>query len=117
MEACALETHLFYMHTEEEVAELAAAVIPMRDSIAAVASSNERHHMHRIIEGKHFRLKHAKSMRAMLLRACKYTKLHLGEYFPILQHDVLVNVQRLEDAVDAYWLNFKELRQQTIAMP
>lgn len=112
-----VDSNIYYTHTEEEVADLAAAIIPLMDSIKAVSSAAERHHMRRIISCKHFRLKQAKSVKAMLLRSCKYARAHLGEYFPLLQQDVLINTQRLEDAVNAYWLVFKALREQIIALP
>lgn len=112
-----VDSNIYYTHTEQEVAGLAAAIIPLMDSINAVSTAAERHHMRRMIGCKHFRFKQAQGVKAMLLRSCKYTKVHLGEYFPLLQHDVLINTQRLEDAVNAYWLTFKKLREQTIALP
>ena len=111
-----VDSNIYYTHTLEEIAELAAAIVPLMDSVAIVSTPGERHHMRRILAGKHFRLKHAKAVKNMLLRACKYTKLHLAEYFPLLHHDVLVNTQRLEDAVSAYWADFKRLRDETIAV-
>jgi hypothetical protein len=104
----------YYRHNPEEVEELSRALIPMMEHVRAVSSGFERGTLKLMLGGEFFRLKDANKVKAMLVRAVKHSRATLCEYFPSLQHDVLVNAQLLEDATNRYWRTFDRLREETL---
>lgn len=109
-----VDTHLHFIHQPHEVEELTKAVIPMAEYISAVCQPDERHKLKLIIGCKYFRAKEARKVRDMLLRACKYARANLGDYFPTMQSQILVNSKILEDATNKYWARFERLRDEAV---
>jgi hypothetical protein len=108
-----VDANIHYRHSLDEVEELSRAVIPLRDSIVAVSTGLERGKMHAILRGDYFRYRDAERMRAMLVRAIKYQKMHLGEYFPEMRAQVLLNTRILEEETKRYWNRFSRLAEET----
>jgi hypothetical protein len=50
----------------------------------------------------------------MLLRACKYARAHLADYFPTMQGQIMINAETLENATEYYWATFERLKEETI---
>lgn len=109
-----LDSHIHYKHSSQEVAALNRALIPMAEHVAAVAKSDEKYKLKLVTTGKYFRVREARAVRNMLLRACKHARAHLGDYFPMMQAGILQQTQELEDATNAYWVTFEQLREETL---
>jgi hypothetical protein len=109
-----IDATVFYKHSPEEVAALNAATIPMADHIKAVALSFERSKTKAILAGEYFRAKDAALMRTMLLRAANHARYHLDEFFPMMRNEVITSAEELEEAVLAYWQEFRRLQNEAI---
>lgn len=109
-----VDSHIFFLHSADEVDDLDKAAIPMAEYIAIVASPLERKTLKRILKGKYFRLQDARKTKNMLLRACKYARAHLSDFFPILQAGIVTNALVLENATIAYWNRFERLREEVV---
>jgi hypothetical protein len=113
MQQSEIEAHVHFRHNDaREVAELDQAVIPMSEYIAAVSTPYQRRHMRTILDGQYFRDYQAISMVAMLLRAAKYAKLHLSDYFPLMRAQILDDALALEQAALEYKDRFEQLKRQ-----
>jgi hypothetical protein len=108
-----VDSNIFYRHKPEETEELDRAIIPLAEVIAVVGSPNDRGKMRRILRGKYFQAKDARRMRDMLLRACKYAKAHVGDYFPLMRQQILTNSLILERATQSYWIIFERMRKES----
>jgi hypothetical protein len=108
------DAHIHYRHSEEEVAQLAKAVVPLHDAIVAVSSPAQRGKLTTILRGNYFRRGDIVVTRAMLLRAVKYARAHLGDYFPVMRQQLLEDAQALEDALVAYWTQFAEEAHESV---
>ena len=108
-----MESVIHFRHAQAEVAQLERTAIPLMDCIKAVAYPTELPMMRRIFGGEYFRLREDERVRAMLLRSIKYAKANLNEYFPQMRDGVLINCQRLDDALSWYWGEFQRLRHET----
>jgi hypothetical protein len=109
-----IDAHIHYRHTPEETAALTAAVIPMAEYIKAVAGASFYGRIKNILGGAYFRLGEASSMRAKLLQAAKRAKASLGDYFPAMRKEILINAQILEEATHDYWATLELARRQTV---
>ena len=114
MNADAVDSHILYRHTPEEVAALIGAAIPMAEFIKAVSKADELYKYKLVTTGKYFRVREARRVRDMLLRACKYARAQLGNYFPMMQAGILLNAQLLENATNEYWKMLQALRDESI---
>lgn len=103
-----------YRHCPEEVAELAGAIVPLNESIRRVSNHYQRQILKAILMGDFFRYQDAAQVKGMLLRAVKHSRATLGEFFPMLQAQALMDAQALEDATNRYWRKFATLREETI---
>lgn len=101
-----VDAHVHFKHSEEEVAALNQAVVPLHDNIVAVSSPNERGNMRRILNCNYFRRRDAAAMHKMLIRAVKHSRANLQDYFPMMRAQILEQAQALEDAVTEYWREF-----------
>lgn len=101
-----VDAHVHFKHSEDEVAALAKAIVPLHDNIVAVSSPNERGNMRRILNGNYFRRRDAQGMHRMLIRAAKHSRANLQDYFPMMRSTILEQAQELEDAATAYWARF-----------
>lgn len=101
-----VDAHVHFKHSEDEVAALNKAIVPLHDNILAVATPNERGNMRRILNCNYFRRRDAQRMQSMLIRASKHAKANLADYFPMMRQSVLEQAQALEDATVAYWAQF-----------
>jgi hypothetical protein len=110
----AIEAHVFYKHDPRETQALRAAVIPMAAHIKAVSQGHDRSKMREILEGEYFRVKDADRMRCVLLRATRHARAHLVEYFPIVRSEIMTNAEELEQAVEDYWEEFKQMVNETV---
>jgi hypothetical protein len=109
-----VDSHVFYRHIVAEVEVLRKAVEPFHDNILAVSRANERRQMKHVLGGDYFRRRDAIAMKNMLLRAAKHVRANLGDYFPVMRAQLLIDAQALEDAVVAYWANFSNLAHETV---
>jgi hypothetical protein len=109
-----MDAVIHYRHAPEEIVDLELAIAPLMDSIRRVATKYQRASLKRILGCEFFRAREAATMRNMLIRAVKYSRASLNEYFPLMQQDVLLQAQALEDAVNAYWTNFRYLREEIL---
>jgi hypothetical protein len=114
MDISNIQATVFYKHQPEEVAALSAAIVPMADHIRAVSGGFERIKTKAILNGEHFRAGDAKVMRNMLLRAAKYARIHLDEYFPTMRDGLIESAEQLEEAVADYWREFHRLQNELI---
>lgn len=112
-----VDSHIHYKHSPDEVAQLAKAVVPMRDSILAVSAPWERAKMKMILRGDYFRRADALHMKNMLLRAVKHSRANLSDYFVILRQQILKDSQDLEDSAKEYWREFSKESAQKIPTP
>jgi hypothetical protein len=102
-----VDSHIHFKHSPGEVERLSQAIIPMAEHIAAVGSPYERGTMRRILNGKYFRQRDAAMTHAMLIRASKYCRAHLADYFPLMREGLLAQSQELEEAANEYWHQFQ----------
>jgi hypothetical protein len=109
-----IQAHIHFQHSAEEVAELKRAIIPMQEYIRAVGSQSERAKMRAVLGCEYFRARAASDMIGMLIRASKYAKLHLGDYFPLMRSGILDDALVLEEAVSNYKAAFAELKNVTL---
>jgi hypothetical protein len=103
-----------YQHLPEEVAELATAIVPLRENIRAVATQSERDRMRAILGGEQFRYRDAKAMKKMLSRAANHARANLGNYFPLMHQEILAAAENLEEAVKHYWAEFETQEREII---
>lgn len=101
-----VDAHVHFKHSEDEVAALNKAIVPLHDNILAVSSPNERGNMRRILNCNYFRRRDAQAMHRMLIRAVKHSRANLQDYFPMMRGTILEQAQELEDAASAYWVQF-----------
>jgi hypothetical protein len=109
-----IHAHIHFQHSSNEVAGLNEAIAPMMDSIGAVARHGELAAMRHILDCEYFRAMHARAMISMLMRAIKYARANLADYFPMMRAGVLEQAQALEDAVTNYRVTFEALKQRTL---
>jgi hypothetical protein len=109
-----IEAHIHFKHLAGEVEALNRAIIPMAECIVAVSSGLERQKMRQILGCNYFRARNAANMTAMLLRASKYAKLHLGDYFPMMRAQILDDALALESAAMEYRSAFDALKNETL---
>lgn len=109
-----VEAQVFFRHTSDETTELARAVIPLDEHIRAVAHQAERQKMRRLLNGENFTLADATKVRTMLRRAANYARNHVSDYFPIMQPQLLINIETLEQALEEYWYYFQLQRKHTV---
>lgn len=109
-----MDAVIHYRHAPEEVIDLELATIPMADSIKRVSTWQARTSLKRILGCEFFRAREATTVRNMLIRATKQSRATLNEFFPMMQHDVLLQSQALEDATKRYWANFQRLREESL---
>jgi hypothetical protein len=114
MRDSAIDAHIHFQHSSNEVAGLNEAIAPMMDNISAVARQGELAAMRHILDCEYFRVMHARAMISMLLRAVKHARAHLGEIFPTMRNFVLTDAQALEDAVTNYRITFEALKERTL---
>jgi hypothetical protein len=113
MQQSEIQAHVHFRHNDaREVAELDQAAIPMTEYIASVSTHQQRWHMRTILSGQYFRAYQATEMVAMLLRAAKYAKLHLSDYFPLMRAQILDDALVLEQAALEYKDRFEALKRQ-----
>jgi hypothetical protein len=112
-----IDATVFYKHEPAEIEALSVATIPLAEQIRAASAHFERQALRRILAGEYFRAGHAAAMRAMLLRACKYARGHLTDYFPLMRDGIIADVERLEEATEAYWVTFQKLASQSVPTP
>jgi hypothetical protein len=113
MVSTSIESHIHYRHSPEETAELERAVIPMAEHVKAVVSPQFRSRIRHILKGEYFRFHEARSMRDALLRAVKQARMSLGDYFPGMRAQILVNALALEEAVQSYWIMLQNARDES----
>lgn len=101
-----VDAHVHFKHTESEVAALAKAIEPLHDSIVAVSTPSERGTMRKILNCNYFRQRDAARMHDTLIRAVKYSRAHLGDYFPMMHEGILQQCLDLETVVNQYWTDF-----------
>jgi len=109
-----IDAHIHYRHRPDEVSGLNAAIIPMAEYIAAVASPSDKARLKQILNCKYFRAYTAKSTVKMLLAACKYAKYHLGDYFPLMRAGILDHALALEEAALDYQTLFEQLKRDAV---
>lgn len=109
-----IDAHVHFIHSYDEVAALERAAIPMAEYIAIVARSGEKTKLKTITSCQYFRAKDARIVRDMLLRACKYAKVHLGDYFPGMRDQILINAETLENVTNFYWDDFQRSKEETL---
>jgi hypothetical protein len=109
-----MDCHIHFKHTQEEVAALNKAVIPMRECIRAVGSQSDRAKMRAILGCEYFRARSATTMVGMLVKAAKYAKAHLSDYFPLMRAQILDDALALEEAALDYKAAFAELKNETL---
>jgi Iap family predicted aminopeptidase len=109
-----IDAHVHFIHSYNEVVSLERAAIPMAEYIAAVAKSGEKTKLKLITGCQYFRVRDARIVRDMLLRACKYAKAHLSDYFPGMRDQILLNAETLENVTNFYWDDFQRLKEETI---
>jgi len=109
-----IESTIFYRHTPEEVQRLSSAIIPLAEHIGAVAQANERSKLKAILDCGYFRMRDARAMRNLLLRAAKHTRAHLDDYFPMMRAEVMISVELLEETTLAYYRAFVFAQRQAI---
>jgi hypothetical protein len=112
-----IDAHIQYRHTPEETAALSAAIIPMAEYIRKTAGPPFHGRIKHILAGEYFRWREAVSMKDALLRAVKQARKSLGDYFPNMRQQILVNAQALEDATYAYWTMVQAAREETFVRP
>lgn len=112
-----IDATVFYKHDPAEIRALSEATIPLAEHIRAAGAHFERQATRRIIGGEYFRAGHAATMRTMLLRACKHARTHLTDYFPLMREGIIADVERLEEATEAYWIKFQQLASQSVPTP
>ena len=110
----AIEAHVHYRHSSDETAALTAAAIPMAEYIRTVAGPPFAARIKRILGGEYFRWREAITMKSCLLRAVKQARLSLGDYFPGMREQILINAQALEEATQAYWVMLQNARDETL---
>jgi hypothetical protein len=110
----AIEATIFYRHLPEEVRQLSEATIPLADQIRAVASSAECTKCKAILAGEYFRAKDAAALRIVCLRAARYARAHLEEYFVPMREQVIADAEKLEEATSAYWRAFTKLSSEVV---
>ena len=86
----------------------------MAEYISRASQPVERQKMRHILRGEYFRRRDALGMKNMLLRACKFARSHLDEYFPTMRQEILFNSETLENATKEYWIRFEELVADTV---
>lgn len=109
-----IDAHIQFKHLPAEVEALNRAIIPLAECIVAVSAHTERQRMRHILGCEYFRARHATAMIAMLLRACKYAKLHLSDFFPMMRAQILDDALALEEAAMEYRSAFYALKNDTI---
>jgi Tfp pilus assembly protein PilF len=109
-----IESTIFYRHTKEEVQQLSSAIIPLAEHIRAVAHTNERGKLKAILGCEYFRVRDARAMRALLLRAAKHARAHLDDYFPMMRAEVMTSVEQLEEATETYYRAFVFAQREAI---
>jgi hypothetical protein len=109
-----VDAQILFTHQSDEVAALTKAAIPMAEYIAAVARSGEKTKFKAITGCQYFRARDARIVRDMLLRACKYARAHLCDYFPTMQGQIMINAETLENATDWYWADFQRLKEESV---
>jgi hypothetical protein len=112
-----VDSHIHYKHSPLEVARLAKAVVPLRDSILAVSAPWERAKVRMILRGDYFRRSDALHMKNMLLRAVKHSRANLADYFVVMRQQILKDSQELEDSAKEYWREFSKESAQRIPTP
>jgi hypothetical protein len=108
-----IDSIIQFRHTSAEVAQLNEAVIPLASQIMRCSHHVERQKMKAILNGEYFRANDASIMVSMLLRACKYARANLNEYFPGMRADILIQVQELNDSARNYRAMFNDLKAQS----
>lgn len=112
-----IDATVFYKHDPAEIAPLSEATIPLAEQIRASSAQFERQALRRVLHGEYFRAGHAAVMHTMLLRTCKYARSHLTDYFPLMREGIIADVERLEEATEAYWETFQKLASQSVPTP
>lgn len=109
-----IESTIFYRHTQEEIQDLSAAIIPLAEHIKAVAHSSERGKLKTVLACEYFRVRDARAIRYMLLRAANHARAHLDDYFPMMREEVMRSVEHLEEATEAYYRAFVFAQREAI---
>jgi Tfp pilus assembly protein PilF len=109
-----IESTIFYRHTQEEVQRLSSAIIPLAEHIGAVAHRDERSKLKAILGCEYFRVRDARTMRTLLLRAAKHARAHLDDYFPMMRTEIMTSVEQLEEATEAYYRAFVFAQREAI---
>lgn len=108
---------IYYQHSEEEVAELSRAIVPLAENIKAVATQGERHRMRQLLACDTFRYRDAVIVKNMLLRAAKHARANLSNYFPMMHQEILAAAENLEESVKHYWASFTAEERAIIPAP
>jgi len=109
-----IEATIFYRHLPGEVRQLSEATIPLAEQICAVASSAEYAKCKAILAGEYFRAKDAVALRIVCLRAARYARAHLEDYFPLMREEIIASAEKLEEATSAYWRAFTKLSSEVV---
>jgi hypothetical protein len=109
-----IEATIFYRHLPAEVRQLSEATMPLAEQIRAVASSAECDRCKAILSGEYFRAKDAAALRIVCLRAARYARAHLEEYFIPMREQVIADAEKLEEATSAYWRAFTKLSSEVV---
>jgi hypothetical protein len=117
MVSTAIDAHIHYRHSPEEVSDLERAIVPMAEHLKAVANPQLRGRIRVILRGEYFREREARSMYQALLRAAKHARANLAEYFPTMRAEILINAQLLENAAHAYWESFRYAQALSLPTP
>ena len=110
----AIEATIFFRHLPAEVRQLSEATIPLAEQIRAVASSAESAKCKAILSGEYFRARDAAALRIVCLRAARYARAHLEEYFVPMREQVIADAEKLEEATSAYWRAFTKLSSEVV---
>jgi hypothetical protein len=110
----AIDAIVFYKHEPEEVRALSEATIPLAEHIRVVATRPDRAKCKAILAGEYFRREDAKLLRSVCTRAAKHARQHLDEYFSLMQPQLMIEIERLEQASEAYWERFQKLANETV---
>lgn len=101
-----IEARIFYKFKPDEIRQLGKASLPLASQIRAVATDTEHASWRSILKCEYFRAKEAAAVNTMLIRAGRYTRQHLDEYFPQMRQSIIADTEHFEEAVTSWWQHF-----------
>lgn len=101
-----IEARIFYRFELDELKGLALNSLPLSTQINAVSTATELASWRSILRGEYFRTREASAVHHMLVRAGKYARTHLDEYFPVMRPAMIAAIEEFEEAVLGWWEHF-----------